>query len=43
MRITLPDKVKTIISRFEDEGYEAYIVGGCVRDSVLGRVPKRTG
>ena len=39
MQITLPDKVKTIIDRFEDEGFEAYIVGGCVRDSVLGKTP----
>ena len=39
MTITIPDKVKTIISKLQDEGYEAYVVGGCVRDSVLGRIP----
>ena len=39
MEITIPDKVKTIISKLQDEGYEAYVVGGCVRDSVLGRIP----
>lgn len=39
MDIRLPDKVKWIIDRIEDAGYEAYAVGGCVRDSVIGRVP----
>ena len=29
-----------IIHTLEDAGYEAYIVGGCVRDSILGRKPK---
>ncbi len=39
MRILLPDKVKTILSVLKEAGYEAYAVGGCVRDSILGRVP----
>lgn len=39
MLITIPDKVKTIIGQLQDEGYEAYVVGGCVRDSILGRTP----
>lgn len=39
MDIRLPDKVGWIINRIEDAGYEAYAVGGCVRDSVIGRVP----
>lgn len=39
MRIHLPDKVKKIIETIESEGYEAYAVGGCVRDSILGRMP----
>lgn len=39
MEITIPDKVRTIIGRLMDEGYEAYVVGGCVRDSILGRTP----
>ncbi len=29
-----------IIRRLEEAGYEAYIVGGCVRDSLMGKVPK---
>lgn len=39
MHINLPEKVENIISTIESGGYEAYAVGGCVRDSVLGRVP----
>lgn len=39
MHIYLPDKVKKIIETIESGGYEAYAVGGCVRDSILGRVP----
>ena len=40
MQLTLPEKVKTIIQTLEDGGYEAYAVGGCVRDSLLGRTPE---
>ena len=39
MQIKLPDKVSKIIDRLTAAGYEAYAVGGCVRDSVLGREP----
>lgn len=39
MIITLPSDVKRIIEVLETAGYEAYAVGGCVRDSILGRVP----
>lgn len=39
MRIQLPDKVHKIIETLQAAGYEAYAVGGCVRDSVLGREP----
>jgi len=37
--IRLPETVKKIISTLEKAGYEAYAVGGCVRDSILGREP----
>ncbi|MDO4189029.1 MAG: HD domain-containing protein [Lachnospiraceae bacterium] len=40
MQIKLPDKVKLIIDTLNDAGFEAYAVGGCVRDSILGRIPK---
>lgn len=39
MFIELPKNVKRIIETLEAAGYEAYAVGGCVRDSLLGRVP----
>ena len=39
IQIQLPEKVQFIISRLEQAGYEAYAVGGCVRDSLLGRQP----
>ncbi len=39
VQIRLPEKVKKILKKLQEEGYEAYAVGGCVRDSLLGRVP----
>lgn len=39
MRITLPEKVNRIIHMLQENGHEAYAVGGCVRDSILGRIP----
>lgn len=39
MIINLPEDVRHIIDKLTGEGYEAYAVGGCVRDSVIGRVP----
>ena len=37
--ILLPPKVASILHTLHDAGYEAYIVGGCVRDSLIGRTP----
>lgn len=39
MKIKLPEKVSWIIEKLQKHGYEAYAVGGCVRDSILGRTP----
>lgn len=39
MQIRLPEKVHNIINTLEEAGFEAYAVGGCVRDSILGRKP----
>jgi len=36
----IPDNVNVILDTLHDNGYEAYIVGGCVRDSLLGLQPK---
>ncbi len=38
-RIFLPKDVKFIIESIENAGFEAYAVGGCVRDTLLGRTP----
>ena len=38
--ITLPRDVSKIISALEDHGFEAFAVGGCVRDVILGREPE---
>lgn len=39
MNIVLPQDVIQIIERLESCGHEAYAVGGCVRDSILGKEP----
>ena len=35
----IPQNIADILSRLERAGYEAYIVGGCVRDSLMGQAP----
>jgi len=39
LTVVLPEDVKYIINKIEAAGFEAYAVGGCVRDSILGREP----
>ncbi len=39
MKIALPEKVSFIINTLMRAGYEAYAVGGCVRDVMLNRTP----
>lgn len=38
--ITLPNGASKIIDVLSDSGFDAYVVGGCVRDSLLGLTPK---
>lgn len=38
-RIAMPLQVEHIIGKLRQGGFEAYAVGGCVRDSLLGREP----
>lgn len=38
-KINLPKNVEFILNRLHEYDYEAYIVGGCVRDSLLGLEP----
>lgn len=40
IRIKIPEKAQFIIDKIAAAGFEAYVVGGCVRDSVLGREPE---
>lgn len=37
--IKLPETTEYIIEKIEKNGFEAFAVGGCIRDSLLGRVP----
>ena len=38
--MVIPESVRFCIRRLEDAGHRAYIVGGCVRDSLLGLTPQ---
>lgn len=38
--IEIPEKAEQILQILHENGYEAYVVGGCVRDSILGRRPE---
>lgn len=40
MQINIPQKVEYVIEQLNQNGFEAYVVGGCVRDSLLNREPK---
>ncbi len=39
MHISIPKHASDIIKTLSANGYEAYVVGGCVRDSILGKEP----
>jgi len=38
--MTIPKEAKSIVKSLQKAGFEAYIVGGCVRDFLLGKEPK---
>lgn len=40
MQIPVPGEVEQIIEKLHNHGYEAFAVGGCVRDTLLGRRPE---
>lgn len=40
MKIDLPVDVEKIIQKLNSNGHEAYAVGGCIRDVILGRSPE---
>lgn len=37
--INIPSDTNKIIHTLQNHGHSAYVVGGCVRDSILGRAP----
>jgi len=40
MKIKLPKEIQTILDKLTKQNFEAYAVGGCVRDLLLGKKPK---
>ena len=40
MKIRLPGEIEYVLNRLNARGFEAYVVGGCVRDTLLGRRPQ---
>ena len=39
MELSIPVPVLDLMERLEDRGFEAWAVGGCVRDRLLGLAP----
>lgn len=39
MELPIPEPAARVIERLYSHGYEAYAVGGCVRDTLIGRIP----
>ena len=40
MQIIMPEEVRSILTALTSAGYPAYIVGGCVRDRLMGKEPQ---
>lgn len=38
-QITIPENIIFILNRLKESGHEAYLVGGCVRDQLMGKTP----
>ncbi|MBQ4397760.1 MAG: HD domain-containing protein [Clostridia bacterium] len=38
--IPIPDNVLCVMKKLRNSGYESFVVGGCVRDALLGKTPK---
>ena len=39
LKISIPENVNSLLTKLNNSGFEAYVVGGCVRDSLLGIEP----
>ncbi len=40
MKTSIPQEVKDVSKKLSNAGFENFLVGGCVRDTLLGREPK---
>jgi tRNA nucleotidyltransferase (CCA-adding enzyme) len=40
LALPIPEPIKEVTKTLTDKGFEAYLVGGCVRDLILGKTPK---
>ncbi len=40
LQLKVPDEVRAVSDALQTAGFEAYLVGGCVRDLIIGREPK---
>jgi len=40
MNFQIPAEVRVVSTTLRSGGFEAYLVGGCVRDLLIGRTPK---
>lgn len=40
MNFSIPKEIINVTKKLEENGFEAFLVGGCVRDLILGREPK---
>ena len=40
MDFPIPEEIQRVSRKLREAGFEAYLVGGCVRDLLLGRTPK---
>ncbi|PIR92701.1 hypothetical protein COU01_00300 [Candidatus Falkowbacteria bacterium CG10_big_fil_rev_8_21_14_0_10_44_15] len=38
--MTIPQQIQVILEKLEQTGFEAYLVGGCVRDLLMNKAPK---
>ena len=39
-RLYVPNYVNQLLHKLSENGFEAYVVGGCVRDAIMGRIPE---
>lgn len=39
MKINIPQNAEYILKSLQNEGFESYVVGGCVRDSIMRKTP----